>query len=347
MRPGSVRSAALAAALAIGLPAAVQAWSGVQHIQVNKAAGRNVPEEMAAFRDFSRPMALPGIYPDLWKESDLDEGPRHYFEPDRLPAGTDLQALSPVQSDAFRQVGLLPADVGIAPWAIADLLAQMTDAMRTNNWLWAAQCGAAMGHYVADLHMPLHCTRNFNGQETWQEGIHTRIEGDMTKAFFHADRMAPAPAVYLADPFRETMGWIEHSAALALEFLKADVIAKRSANGRVDTESYYRKLWELTGDSVTRQLEDAVAHLSSLWYTAWVDAGKPAIPAPFDELPTLSVHSGVGIDPPSEGGPVGTNRSRQNQRYNAIIWSVMGGIALLVVASSLYRGVQDRKAKGK
>mgnify|MGYP001765150027 CR=1 FL=1 len=347
MRSRAFRLLALGLALLAGLPSAARAWSGVQHIQINKAAGRNVPEEMAGYAAFSRPMVLPGIYPDLWKESDLEEGPRHYFEPDRLPEGTDLRAISSNQAAAFAQIGLPPADVGIAPWTIADLLAQMTAAMRTNNWLWAARCGAAMGHYVADIHMPLHCTRNFNGQETWQSGVHERIESDMTKAFFRADQMAPAPAVYVENPFREAMGWIDHSAGLAPGFLRADIIAKRSANGRIDSESYYRKLWELTGETVVRQIDDAVTHLSSLWYTAWVDAGKPAVPEPFDELPTFSVHSGVGIDPPNEGGPVGTRQSRKNQRYDAIIWSVMGAIALVVIVSSLHRGAQERKAKKK
>ena len=345
MRPAPRRRAALAAAWLLALPLAAGAWSGVQHIQINKAAGRNVPDDMAAFRDFSRPMALPGIYPDLWKESDLDEGPRHYFEPDRLPPDTDIRALSPVQLEAFLQMDVIPGEIGVAPWTIIELLAQMTDALRTNNWTWAAQCGGAMGHYVADVHMPLHCTRNFNGQETWQVGVHSRIEGDMTKAFFRADNIRPGPAVHLADPFREIMGWIEKSAALAPVLLRADLIAKRSANGRIDSETYYLRLWELTGAHVAEQISDATTHLSSLWYTAWVNAGKPAIPAPFDELPTFSVHSGVGIDPASEGGPVGASRSRQNHRYDTIIWAVMGGIALVVVVSSLWRGAQERKAK--
>lgn len=346
MRTAARRRTALAAAWLLALPVAAGAWSGQQHVQINKAAGRNVPDEMAAFREFARPMALPGIYPDLWKESDPDEGPRHYFEPDRLPPGTDLRAFSSVQAEAFRQMDAVPAEIGIAPWAIVDLLGQMTDAMRTNNWTWAAQCGAALSHYVADLHMPLHCTRNFNGQETWQDGVHARIETDMVKAFFRADAIQPAPAVYLEYPFREVMGWVEKSAALAPVLLRAEQIAKRSANGRIDSETYYLRLWELTGDRLVEQISDAASHLSSLWYTAWVNAGKPAIPAPLDELPTFSVHSGVGIDPASEGGPVGTHRSRQNRHYDFILWSVMGGIALVVVVSSLWRGAQERKAKG-
>lgn len=340
------RLAPVALPLLLALPLAAGAWSGVQHIQISKAAARNLPDEMAAFRDFARPMALPAIYPDLWKEGDPDEGPRHYFEPDRLPPGTDIRAFSPVQIEAFLQMDAIPAEIGIAPWAIVELLAQMTDAMRATNWTWAAQCGAALSHYVADVHMPLHCTRNFNGQETWQVGVHSRIESDMTKAFFRADAIRPGPAGHLENPFREIMGWIERSAAMAPVLLRADLIAKRSANGRIDSETYYLRLWELTGDVIETQISDAAAHLSALWYTAWVNAGKPAVPAPLDELPVLSVHSGVGIDPASEGGPVGASRSRQNQRYDTIIWAVMGGLALLVVASSIWRGIQERKAKG-
>ena len=122
--------------------------------------------------------------------------------------------------------------------------------------------------------------------------------------------------------------------------------AKRAANGRIDTERYYRKLWELTGDLVVRQISDAASHLSSLWYTAWVDAGQPAIPEPFDELPTVSVFSGVGIEPTAEGGPVGA-RSAQNRKFNLIIWSVMAGFALLAAGSSLVRILRNRKAPAK
>jgi hypothetical protein len=337
----------LALLLLVGLPSAALAWAGTQHIQINKAAGRNMPDEMAAFRAFSRPMAFPGIYPDLWKGSDPDEGPRHYFEADRLPADFNLLSLNPDQKTAFAtQIPAAPDEIGIAPWTVGDLLGKMTEAMRTNDWLWAARYGAAMSHYVADLHMPLHCTRNFNGQETWQQGVHARLESDMTKAFFHSDLIHPAPAAYLENPFRAVTEWTAHSASLVPGILKADIIAKRSAGGRVDTEGYYRKFWELTGDTIVQQIEDAATHLSSLWYTAWINAGRPAIPEPFEELPTLSVFSGVGIDLPAEGEFLGT-QPRRNQTYDVIIWSVMGFFALVVIVSSLYRSLQARRAKNQ
>ena len=338
------RLAILAALLLLGLPSGAGAWAGAQHIQITRAAGRNVPQEMAAFRVFSRPMVLPSIYPDLWKGADPDEGPRHYFEPDRLPPDFDFSGLSSNLLQSFTIIPEKPEVIGIAPWALTDLLGQMTDAMRTNDWLWAARCGAAMSHYVADLHMPLHCTRNFNGQETWQHGLHSRWESDMTKAFFRPEEMTLTPAVYIEDPFQAVMSWVAHSAALAPEVLKADVIAKRSANGRMETEQYYRKLWDLSGDMVVAQISAAASDLSSLWYTAWVNAGKPPIPSAYDELPPYSVHSGVGIDSPETEGP---HVHRQKHKYDLVVWSVMIVFAVVVIGSSLYRGSRKRKAAGK
>jgi 23S rRNA (cytidine1920-2'-O)/16S rRNA (cytidine1409-2'-O)-methyltransferase len=157
-----------------------------------------------------------------------------------------------------------------------------------------------MGHYVADLHMPLQCTRNYNGQETWQVGVHERFESEMTRSSSAPTHRA-RPAVHLADP-RRNHGLDRPVRRLVPEVLQADLAAKRAANGRTDTDRYYQKLWELTGDLVVRQISDAASHLSSLWYTAWVDAANPH-PEPFDELPTVSVFSGVGIERRPKAAP--------------------------------------------
>ena len=341
-----IRRCSLAALLlASAGPSSVLAWTGVQHVQISRAAARNVPDEMAAFRNFSRPMAFPSIFPDLWRLSDPAEGARHFFEPDRLPDGFDLPSISSNRIEAFAaQIEPLPSEIGIAPWTVLDLMADMTESMRTNDWMWAARCGSALSHYLADLHMPLHCTRNYNGQESGQLGVHSRIESDMTKAFFRPETIAAPPAVYLDDPFKAMMGWAAESSAAAPRMLHADLAAKRAAGGQIDTETYYLKLWELTEDIVVERISSAAGNLSSIWYTAWVNAGKPAIPAPFDELPAFSVFSGVGIDPP-EVAPI--DSQRQKDKFDLIIWIVMGAFALVVIGSSLHRSAQARKGPGQ
>ena len=329
------------ALIAVALPTAAWSWAGLQHVQIGRAASRNMPEEMAAFRAFSRPMAFPSIFPDLWRLSDPTEAPRHYFEPDRLPADLDIFTLSPDREEAFaRQITEKFEDVGIAPWTLMDLMEEMTEAMRTQNWSWAARCGAAMSHYLADLHMPLHCTRNYNGQETGQHGVHSRIESDMTRAFFRPEDMQPAPAVYLENPFHAVLGWAMESFAVVPALLQADRVATRAAGGRTDDETYYLKLWELTGEIITRRIESAASNLSSMWYTAWIHAGRPEIPEPLEEIPSASVFSGVGIEPLAADLH---HVRRQKEKFDLIVWIVMGLFTLVVIGSSLYRSVQARQ----
>ena len=316
-------------------------WSGLQHVHISRAAARNVPYEMAGFREFARPMAFPSIFPDLWRLSDPAEGPRHYFEPDRLPRNVDIMLLNSNRLTAFdSQIPEAPSVIGIAPWTIMDLMEDMTESMRTNDWMWAARCGSALSHYLGDLHMPLHCTRNYNGQESGQYGVHLRFESDMTKSFVRFEDIMPEPAVYLDNPFNALLGWVVESAAAAPEVLRADVIATRAASGQTDSETYYLKLWELTADIVHERLSSAAGNLSSIWYTAWVNAGRPPVPEAFEELPAYSVFSGVGIDPPETDGQ---HMRQQKQKFDVIIWVVMGGIALIVIGSSLYRGAQARR----
>lgn len=324
------------------LPASAWAWGGVQHIHINREASKAVPMEMKGWRNFARSMAFPGIYPDLWKGYDAQENARHYFEPDRLPRGFDLQTLTRDEPAELARHGLTREELGEAPWMIADLTEKMSEAMRTNDWLMAARYGATMGHYVGDLHMPLHCTVNFNGQETRQHGVHTRIESEMTKAFFRIDQLRVPRGHYVEDPFHEVLSWVAHSYSLVPMWLRADLSAKSFAGGRTDTEDYYLRLWEILGDSVMEQIGSAASHLASLWYTAWVNAGKPPIPEKaFEELPAYSIFSGVGIDAPETDGQPLSNPKKE--KYDLIIWSVMGAIALLVIVSSVLRSRHSRK----
>ena len=318
-----------------GVPAA-WGWAGQQHLQITRAAGKNVPDEMADFRAFSWPMAYPSVYPDLWKGYDAAEGVRHFFEPDRLRRGTDLSTLPRDLDTTLASVRLRADEIGTAPWAIAQLTKQMSDAMRTNDWMWAARTGAALAHYAGDIHMPLHCTKNFNGQESGQNGVHSRIESDLIKSFFRSERIACGPAVYIEDPYAAALAWCEQSYHLSVKWLRADHIACREANHRTDTEDYYLELWANLEDSIVKRISDAATDISSLFYTAWVDAGRPPIPEPYEELPPYSIFSGVDIQAP-EAIP---GQSSQTQRkYDFLILGFFIGVISLVFLSVAVRAV--------
>lgn len=338
--------------LSLAVPRAALAWSGKHHYTINRAAISAAPPEMAAagWKWFAQPMAFPGIYPDLWKGADPEESARHYFEPDRLPRRFDLQTLTRDEAAELKRFRISRDDLGEAPWAIADLADRMTESMRKGDWVDAARAGATLGHYVGDIHVALHCTKNFNGQETRQFGVHSRIESDMSKAFIRPEDLDVPPAEYLPDVFHAALSWVADSYALVPVWLEADIRATAAAGDRTDTEDYYTELWALLGDSVKDRQAQAVSHLASIWYTAWVDAGRPAIPRrDFDELPSASIFSGVDI--PSEGEETERlsrkkPRDPSAEKYDLIIRAIIAGIALVVMGQTLVRNLRKGGKRG-
>jgi hypothetical protein len=337
-----------AAALALLLPLpAVRAWSGSIHRAVTIRAARSAPyREMGAFRDWAWCLGYPSACPDLWRMSDRDaEAPRHWFETDRFPGGRIPPGLAACtnEADAFALAGIPRDALGDAPWATLVLLGWMTDAMRTNDWIRAARCAATLSHYVADLHQPLHCTRNFNGQETGQHGVHTRFETDLPAKFFDRRGLRAARPRYIADPLPELVEWGRQSTELVPEVLAADLDATRAAGGIPGAPGYYEFLWDATGHIVSNRLNEAATRIASLYYTAWIDAGRPAIPAPPEEIPTDSIWSGVAADPEVEAARRAARTAPQRRLLLVVAAGAIGAFFLLLA----FRTVANERAKAR
>ena len=60
----------------------------------------------------------------------------------------------------------------------------MVEALRAGDWTSAVTWAADLGHYTADSHQPLHCTKNYDGQNTGNDGVHFRFEVMMMDRFF-------------------------------------------------------------------------------------------------------------------------------------------------------------------
>lgn len=328
------------------------AWSGKTHRYITIRAARNVPwREMADFQPYAYVMGFPSACPDLWRISDREaEAPRHFFEPDRFPGIVIPEGLAALgEAEALALVGMDRPTLGTAPWAITELLAWTTEAMRTNDWHWAARCAAAMAHYVGDLHQPLHCTRNFNGADTGQNGVHGRFEMDLVGAFFTPRDITPARARYIKTPLADAIEWGRQSSVYAQEVLEADLVATHTAGGKVDTPEYYAAFWEETGHIVSNQINDCVTHLSSLFYTAWVNAGKPEIPPPPEELNTDSVWSGVSIDPEEEAMRAAKRAAEDpaRRRQNIILLTTFITLAVVALAALLTRAILHERRKAR
>ncbi|HBA84544.1 MAG TPA: hypothetical protein DCZ95_10660 [Verrucomicrobia bacterium] len=266
--------------MAAGLPLAAQGWGGRLHMDINYAAARNVPDEMAAWRAYDKVLSKHSIDPDLWKGADPSEGPRHYIEPEHLK-GVVFTNLPKSLSALYEKIGKKePEETGLAPWIIDETLQRLTQVMASSNWLEATAVAAALGHYVADTHQPLHCTKDFDGDWISNRGIHLRWEKEMPAHRWNYKTIQAGPARYVDDPWNVALIWMHAANQEVQPIFKADRAARRQTDNDVVSEKYFDLLWASSKDLFAKQVNQSVTDVSSLWYTAWVNAGKPPIPPP-------------------------------------------------------------------
>lgn len=325
------RPVAAQAVLVIALiPCRLLAWSGRVHVDIARAAASAVPDEMAAWRAYAKVLARHSVDPDLWKDTDPAEGVRHYLDAERYRevALTEL----PANWEAVRAQGgrRLKASAGIGPWVVWEAQMRLTAAMASNDWVTATRWAAAQAHYAADLHQPLHTTRYFDEAKGTGAGVHLRWEVEMPKLFWHASLLRVEPATYLEDPWRSLLGWVAEAHERYGQIFQVErVLAERGVDA--GTFAYYRELWKATDELFVEQASRAVTHLASLWYTAWVNAGRPAIPPPA-EISSSSVwieEKAIARAPPE-----------------ASAWFFAGGLVaatILVVGLSLWQARSRRR----
>jgi len=217
--------------------------------------------------------------PDHWKQ-DRKEGPRHYLN---VEAYGGPQKVPTTLERAKAEVGGDYYHFGVVPWIIQDRLRDLVAAFRDGDPRKVALAAAILGHYIADIHVPLHTTHNHDGQLTNQKGIHSRWESGLLERYIHADALdvtqaQPDPAIMDAP-----WAWLRASHALVPQLLEADREADRTTplnmRGSHRTQAYWAILWDRQGPVVKQQLQQAGLHLGQAIVTAWVVAGRPPAPA--------------------------------------------------------------------
>ncbi len=177
---------------------------------------------------------------------------------------------------------------GLLPWTVNREFERLVKAFRERDWDETRMAAAHLSHFVADTTMPLHATRNYDGQLTGNNGIHRRIEVEMVSRFHNVSMIAPSGIAEVGDPVEWTFRELERSLSFCPAFLKADTEARRAAP--LDSEVYYLKLNEGAGEIVDARTRDAANAVAGFWLAAWRKAGQPALP-PGREIVLLVVQS--------------------------------------------------------
>ena len=160
--------------------------------------------------------------------------------------------------------------------------------MKNNRFEDAVYNMGVLGHYISDLHMPLHTAINYNGQITGNDGIHFRWEERLVNEYIQ--RIKPIGKIEkVEDPWTYAMKIVKESFKVHHQLLDADTKARSLLTKKQAKElntykilsfekQYLDVLYSETEDLLKDRLGRAVIRLASLWQYCWEQAGSPDLP---------------------------------------------------------------------
>ncbi len=265
-------------------------WGFYAHKRINRMAVFTLPPELIGFyKKHIEYITEHAVDPDRRRYANPDEGARHFLDCDNYGAHP-FDSIPKWWKNAVKKYGEDSLKKhGIVPWYIETMVYRLTEAFREMNTDRILYLSADLGHYVADAHVPLHTTRNYNGQFTNQKGIHAFWESRIPELYSEGYDYLVGRAKYVDKVIDKAWSVVKAShvevdsvlgfeAELNKKF-EADKKYSYETRGNALTQVYsadYTKAYDKMLDHmVERRMREAIFTVGSLWYTAWVNAGQP------------------------------------------------------------------------
>ncbi|MCC5936948.1 MAG: S1/P1 Nuclease [Lunatimonas sp.] len=279
----------------ISSPPTIPPWGFYAHRLINRQAVFSLPPEMIRFYKFHLSYITENaVNPDRRRYAVKGEAEKHYLDADvygdsavyRLPRYWQ-QAVEQYGEDSLRAHG-------IAPWSTYQTFLQLVRAFEAKDTKSILRISADLGHYVGDIHVPLHTTKNYNGQLTGQYGIHGFWESRIPELLADDYEFWVGKATYLEQPqiaiwdalirTHEALDSVLHfEKTLSASFpenRKYSYEERGGINTRVYSKAYTQAYHQLLNGQVERQMRGAVKMIADLWFTAWIMAGQPDLNTP-------------------------------------------------------------------
>jgi hypothetical protein len=275
-------------------------WGFFAHKKINRLAVFTLPPEMIGFYkkniDYITDAAC---NPDRRRYAVADEAPKHYIDLDDYDDSA-VYKLPRYWKDAVEKYGKDSLEVhGTVPWTINQVFQNLRDAMFVRDPKKILRLSSELGHYLADAHVPLHTTSNYDGQKTGQNGIHGFWESRVPELHFQEYDFLVGKADYIKNTQLEAWRIITSTSlavdsVLRLERELTEAMGNQKYNfeqkGRqtvkVYSTDFSRKYHERLNGMVERQMRRSVKAVGDFWYTAWVDAGQPDLRPIMNYTPT-------------------------------------------------------------
>ena len=267
-------------------PALLEAWGNDGHRRINYLASMQLKGPFGQFlKNNSDPLKWYAVAPDYNKDIDSQEFHRHFIDTDyydvypftKIPRNYE-DLVSRYGEEKIRKYG-------IAPWTINETCERIIDLLKKNQFEKAIYNMGVVGHYIADLHNPLHTIINYNGQFTGNDGVHKRWEHRLVDEY--VKKIKPVGNIEdVEDPWSFSMKIVKESFKLHQDILDADTKARKLLTkkqaARLDSydvlsfeKPYLDVLYNETEDLLHDRLGRAVIRVASLWNYCWEQAGRP------------------------------------------------------------------------
>lgn len=266
-------------------------WGFYAHKKINYFAVFLLPPEMMVlYKPHIDFLFEHAVDPDKRRYAIPEEGPRHYIDIDHY--GTyPYDSLPRRWNDAVAKYSEDTLNMyGIVPWWLQTMLYKLTDAFKEKNQARILKYSAEIGHYIADSHVPLHATKNHNGQFTDQKGIHGFWESRVPELLAEKEwDFFIGKADYIKNPADFIWKRVLESAAAADTVLKYEKELTKQFPGDQKysfedrngiTIRQYSSAFSKAYDAklkgmIERRMRQSIYAVASFWYTAWVNAGQP------------------------------------------------------------------------
>lgn len=266
-------------------------WGFFAHQRINRLAVFTLPPEMIGF--YKKNLAYiteNAVNPDRRRYAVEGEAPRHYIDLDVYPDSVQKDLVQLRWQDAVDKYSEDTLNAyGIVPWHVNFMKYKLTQAFIKKDARDILRLSADIGHYIADAHVPLHTTENYNGQFTNQVGIHGFWESRLPELFSDNYSFWVGKASYIQAPQKEIWNVVlaSHAALdsvlsfekrLTKEFpadKKFTVEERSGITVRNYSRPFSKAYHDMLATQVERRMKASVKSIGDFWFTAWVDAGQP------------------------------------------------------------------------
>jgi hypothetical protein len=266
-------------------------WGFLVHKTVQQLAVYELPDALQPFfyRNLEN-LVNNAVRPDIRRNDDSTEASKHFIDLEMY--GSNAANKMPMDwasaQKKYSKDSLLK--YGYVPYHIIYMKGKLTAAFASGNKDSILFYAADMGHYIADAHVPLHTTVNYDGQLTNQKGLHSLWESmipELNLEDYHL--YSSHRAVYLKKPEKAIWAAVRHAAALVPGMLEKEkqvsagfteeqkfrTQIRRGKESKSYTTAFAKAYALQLGLTINEQLVSSANMIADMWFTCWTDAGKP------------------------------------------------------------------------